>query len=183
MQTKLIRKFGEKLALGGEAYYLFPTQEALASASLGRLKECGLSGRKAEYINGISLLVSTGQLDLDAFESYDDINEIRDELTAIRGIGDWTAEMTMIRGLHKMDSIPADDIGLQAKLAHFYRKDGRATSEDLRRVAQNWGEYRGLGGYYMIMAHHVGLEPEPSWPGVWEELYGAGASRRAGRKR
>jgi len=183
MQMKLIRKFGEKLELAGESCYLFPTPAALAAASLGRLKECGLSGRKAEYIKGISLLVSTGQLDLDAFESYDDINEIREELTAIRGIGDWTAEMTMIRGLHKMDSIPADDIGLQAKLAHFYRKGGRATSEDLRRVAQNWGEYRGLGGYYMIMAHHVGLEPEPSWPGVWEELYRAGASRRAGRKR
>lgn len=183
MQMKLIRKFGEKLVVGPEKYYLFPTPEALASESLRGLKECGLSGRKAEYIKGISMLVSTGQLDLDRFESYDDIDEIREELKAIRGIGDWTAEMTMIRGLHKMDSIPADDIGLQAKLAHFYRKGGRATSEDLRRVAQNWGEYRGLGGYYMIMAHHVGLEPEPSWPGVWEELYRASGSRKAGRKR
>jgi len=89
----------------------------------------------------------------------------------------------MIRGLHKMDSIPADDIGLQAKLAHFYRKDGRATSDDLRRVAQNWGTYRGLGGYYMMMAHHVGLEPQPSWPGVWEELYRPAGPRggKAGR--
>jgi DNA-3-methyladenine glycosylase II len=177
MQVKLIRKFGEKLLVAGETYYLFPTPDALASASLRGLQECGLSGRKTEYIKGISMLVSTGQLDLDKFESYDDIDEIREELKTIRGIGDWTAEMTMIRGLHKMDSIPADDIGLQAKLAHFYRKEGRATSEDLLQVARKWGQYRGLGGFYMIVAHHVGLEPEPSWPGVWEELYTAGASR------
>jgi hypothetical protein len=112
-------------------------------------------------------MVASGELDLEKYESYDDIDEIREELKAIRGIGDWTAEMTMIRGLHKMDSIPADDVGLQAKLTHFYGKEGRATSDDLRRTAEKWGSYRGLGGYYMIMAHHVGIEPLSSWPEFW----------------
>jgi DNA-3-methyladenine glycosylase II len=167
MQNKLIRRFGEKLDFDGEILYFFPTPESLASPSIAALKSCGLSGRKSEYIREISHLVVMGSLDLDKFEGYSDIGEIRDELKAIRGIGDWTAEMTMIRGLHKMDSFPADDIGLQAKMSHYYGKEGRASSGDLRRAAQNWGLYRGLGGYYLIMAHHVGIEPRVSWPEFW----------------
>lgn len=167
MQNRLIRKFGDSVTLNGEKSYLFPTPERLASASIAGLKGCGLSSRKAEYIKSIAKMVSTGELDLDAFEGYEDIDEIRSELTSIRGIGDWTAEMTMIRGLHKMDSFPADDVGLQAKMTHYYGKPERATSEDLRRIAEKWGSYRGLGGYYMIMAHHVGLEPAGSWPEFW----------------
>jgi len=182
MQRKLIRKFGDKIVLDGETFYLFPTPEKLAGATIPALKSCGLSTRKAEYIKEISHLVATGQLDLDKYESYEDIGVIRDELTAIRGIGNWTAEMTMIRGLHKMDSFPADDIGLQARMTHYYGKGGRATSEDLRRLAENWGTYRGLGGYYMIMAHHVGIEPVTSWPKFWSQEAGwAGSHKTKGR--
>lgn len=178
MQSRLIRKFGERLNFDHHYWYLFPTPGKLTKASISALQECGLSRRKAEYIKDIARQVSSGGLDLDKFESYKDIDLIREELKQVRGIGDWTAEMTMIRGLHKMDSIPADDIGLQAKLAYFYGKEGKASSEDLRSVAENWGRYRGLGGYYMIMAHHIGLEPEISWPQVWERM-GAHAKARS----
>lgn len=162
MTSRLIRKFGERHLFDHHYWYLFPTPEKLAKASIATLQQCGLSRRKAEYIRDISRQVASGELDLEKFESYEDIARIREELKQVRGIGDWTAEMTMIRGLHKMDSIPADDVGLQAKLAYFYGKDGRASGADLREVAEHWGKYRGLGGYYMIMAHHVGLEPEVS---------------------
>lgn len=166
MQTRLIGKYGEKLEVGRETFYLFPTPERLAAATVKGLMSCGLSTRKAEYIRDSAVLVASGELDLDSFERRD-VDSIREELTKYRGIGAWTAEMTMIRGLHKMDSIPADDIGLQAKIAHYYGKEGRATSDDLRKVAENWGRYRGLGGYYLIMAHHVGVEPAVSWPEFW----------------
>lgn len=158
MQNRLIMAFGDRLELDGETYYAFPTPEKLASVSVDKIKSCGLSGKKAEYIKDISIMVAAGTLDLDKLEGYDDIDEIREELKAIRGIGAWTAEMTMIRGLHKMDSIPADDIGLQAKISHFYGKTGRVSSDELKEIARQWGKWRGLGGYYLIMAHHQGFE-------------------------
>jgi DNA-3-methyladenine glycosylase II len=183
MENKLIRKYGEKVKAAGETMYLYPTPERLAAASIADLRTCGLSGRKAEYIKSIARMLASGELDLDKFDGYDDIDEIREELKAIRGIGDWTAEMTMIRGLHKMDSIPADDVGLQAKMTHYYGKDGRATREDLNRVAQHWGKYRGLGGFYMIVAHHVGVEPTVSWPEFWGKGGRKTASKAAQGKR
>ena len=125
--------------------------------------------------------MASGHLDLEKYEAYDDINEIREELRAIRGIGAWTAEMTMIRGLHKMDSIPADDIGLQAKIAHFYGRgrSGKVTSGELRKVAESWGKWRGLGGYYLIVGHRLGLEPRG--PGAGTVGTPGTTSRRSAR--
>ncbi len=161
MQGRLIRAFGDRLELDGRKFHAFPTPEKLASVRLDRIRACGLSGKKSEYVKDISVLVAGGRLDLERYETYDDIDEIREELKAIRGIGAWTAEMTMIRGLHKMDSIPADDVGLQAKISHFYGRGAgaKASSDDVRRVAESWGKWRGLGGYYLIVAHRLGLEP------------------------
>jgi DNA-3-methyladenine glycosylase II len=160
MQLKMIKALGDRLVLDGRTYYAFPTPERLAATKIEELRACSLSGRKSEYIKDVSILVSSGRLDLDKFEEYESIDAIRDELSRIRGIGGWTAEMVMIRGLHKMDSIPADDIGLQAKISHFYGKSGRVSSEELRKIAESWGEWRGLGGYYLIVAHHVGVDPK-----------------------
>jgi DNA-3-methyladenine glycosylase II len=151
MQSRMIKEFGDPLTIEGTTYYMFPTPEKLSAARIEELKSCGLSTRKAEYIKDVAMLVASGSLDLDKFEGYDDIEAIREELSSIRGIGRWTAEMTMIRGLHKMDSIPADDIGLQAKISYFYGREHRVSSDELREIAERWGKYRGLGGYYLIM--------------------------------
>ena len=158
MQRKLIRAFGENLILDGETYYAFPTPEKLAGASLSGLRACGLSGRKSEYIKDISTLVAGDKLDLEKFKEYESNGEIIDELCRVRGIGVWTAEMTMIRGLQKMDALPADDLGLQVNISHFYRKGGRLKSDELRKIAENWGKWRGLAGFYLLVAYRIGLE-------------------------
>jgi len=158
MQRKLIRAFGEKLRLDGRSYFAFPAPEKLASASLRSLRECGLSGRKSEYIKDISALVTAGTLDLEKFKAYKSGEDIIDELCKIRGIGVWTSEMTMIRGLQRMDAIPADDLGLQVNISHFYRKGERLTGEQLREIAEKWGKWRGLAGYYLLVACRMGLD-------------------------
>lgn len=158
MQRKLIHRFGDRLELD-RTHRLFPSPQELASASVGEIRACGLSWRKSEYVREISVMVASGELDLERYEEYEDIDRIRDELSGIRGVGPWTAEMTMIRGLRKMDSIPADDVGLQSKIALYYGYPGKVSSARLRRVAESWGRHRGLGGYYLIVAHHLEIPP------------------------
>jgi len=82
-----------------------------------------LSGRKAEYIRDVSRLVMEG-LDLEGLRSYDERSVI-EEMSKIRGVGIWTAEMTMIRGMQKFDAIPADDLGLRRVISHYYYEDRR----------------------------------------------------------
>ena len=76
-------------------------------------RACGLTRRKGEYIRGISQQILSGVVDPEYFRTYPDTEIIIGELMNIRGIGRWTAELTILRGLHRSDVFPADDIGVR----------------------------------------------------------------------
>ncbi len=157
LERNIIKAFGDTLRTNGETYYAYPTPEKLASASLEKLRQCGLSYRKAEYILNVSKLIVDKKLDLEKFKDYNDIRDIIDELCEIRGVGVWTAELTMIRGMQKLEAIPADDLGLRRLISHHYFNGKRISGEEARRIAENWGKWKGLASYYLIMAGITGL--------------------------
>ncbi len=155
LQRNLIKTFGDILKIDDKVYYAFPTSEKMASATIEQIRECGLSYKKAEYIRDISKMITDGILDLEKFKGYDDIDEIIDELRKIRGIGVWTAELTMLRGMQKFDAIPADDLGLRRVISHYYCNDRKISGEQVRRIAQNWGKWKGLAAFYLIIAERL----------------------------
>ena len=77
---------------------------------------------------------------------------ILDNLCSLRGVGVWTAEFTALRGLNRLDVFPADDLGLRRLVAHYYCSEGTITSAQARRIAEQWGEWKGLAGYYLVVA-------------------------------
>jgi DNA-3-methyladenine glycosylase II len=152
LETNLIKAFGDSLSLNQEVYCAYPTPKKLASANIKKLRGCGLSTRKAEYIIEISKMIARGNLDLESYKDYDDAQEIIEELDKIRGIGVWTAELTIMRAMNKNDVIPADDLGLRRVIAHFYCNDKRITGEEARRIAEEWGKWKGLACFYLMVA-------------------------------
>ncbi len=158
LQNRLTKAFGDIIQIDQTIYYAFPTAEALASATIVQLRSCGLSTRKAEYIRDIAALVANGQLDLEVLKTQDDISEIVDELCKLRGVGVWTSELTLIRGVHKFEVIPADDLGLRKIISHYYCNDALISSERARAIAKKWGTWRGLASFYLIMAGRLGIE-------------------------
>ena len=159
MELKLIRAFGDTLEVDGQTYYAFPTPDRISSATIPQLQRCGLSARKAEYIKSIARQVAHGALDLEKFKSYDDMNAIIAELDEVRGIGVWTAELTMIRGMGKLDAIPADDLGLKRCIAYYYREGKVITGAEARQIAARWEPFRGLAAFYLIVAYGLDVEP------------------------
>lgn len=157
MQRKLIETFGDSLVLGEKSYRIFPAPERLAAASVEQLRGCGLSGRKAEYVRDVSKLVAEGALDLDVLAGRRE-DEIIDALSKIRGIGVWTAEMTLIRGMQKFDAIPADDLGLRKVISHYYYEGRVITGAEARSTAAQWKGWQGLASFYLILAEWKGLE-------------------------
>jgi DNA-3-methyladenine glycosylase II len=155
METRIVKTFGEQLTLKGEVFYAFPTPQQLGSASIEQLKKCGLSSRKAEYIQEISKLVMRGKLDLEELKRCDDGTRIVGELDKIRGIGVWTAEMTMLRGMHKLEALPADDLGLRRIISHYYCGDAKISGDEVRRISAKWGKWKGLAAFYLIMAEMI----------------------------
>lgn len=156
VQRRLTETFGDALVLDGKTYYAFPSSERFAEASLQELRSCGLSQRKAEYVRDVSQLVVDG-LDLEGMRIYKD-DKIIEELTKIRGIGVWTAELTMVRGMQKFDSIPADDLGIRKAIAHYYYDDRKISGLEARRTAEQWRGWRGLAAFYLIMAERLGID-------------------------
>jgi len=152
MEERLIKAFGEVLGLDKKFYYAFPTPQKLASASVRELRNCGLSQRKIEYIKDISKMITDGNLKLEELKDYKDANDIVKELDKIRGIGIWTAELTMVRGMQRLEVFPADDLGLKRVISHYYCNDQKISGEEARKIAEKWGKWKGLAGFYLIMA-------------------------------
>ncbi len=158
MERKIVRKFGETLSVNGKAFYVYPTAEALAKAATAELRGCGLSQRKAEYINEISSRIVDGSLDLEKFKEYTDADQVVREMDAVRGIGVWTAELTVLRSMRKWDAFPADDVGLRRIISHYYRRGERISNVDARKIAEPWSPWKGLAAYYLVVAEILGVE-------------------------
>jgi DNA-3-methyladenine glycosylase II len=113
-----------------------------------KLQACGLSRRKAEYILDLAQHFENGALHVDAWTSMDDEAVIA-ELTQIRGIGRWTAEMFLIFNLSRPDVLPLDDLGLIQAISVNYFSGEPVTRSEAREVAANWEPWRTVATWYM----------------------------------
>lgn len=120
------------------------------------LRACGLSARKVEYLGDLARHFSTGQIHLDRWEAMGDA-EIIAELTAVRGIGVWTAEMFLIFNQLRPDVFPLDDIGLQKAVALHYCKGERPVRSKLAKLGERWRPWRSVATWYLWRS----LDPVP----------------------
>jgi DNA-3-methyladenine glycosylase II len=152
LEHRVIKKFGEALNLERALYFAYPTPQRLASVSIEEFRQCGLSFRKSEYIKGASKLITEGKLNLEKLKNYESSEQIIKELDKVRGVGVWTAEFTMLRGMRRLEALPADDLGLRRVISRYYR-DGKAiSSAEARSIAESWGAWKGLAAYYLVVA-------------------------------
>jgi DNA-3-methyladenine glycosylase II len=157
MRRKLIKKFGDVLTIDLDKYYAFPMPERLSIATINEFRACGLSTRKAEYVKGVSKLLASGELKLEDLKSMDEETILR-ELCKIKGIGRWTAELTMVRGMHKHNVLPADDLGLRRCVAEYYTGGMPVSGDEARAVAEKWKPWRGYASFYLIAAERLGIK-------------------------
>ena len=128
------------------------TPENVASCS--RLRECGLSGRKAEYLLDLALHFEKGKLDgLDEKED----EEIVKTLTQIRGIGRWTAEMFLIFQALRPDVLPLDDLGLQRAIGLHYNEGNPVGRKEMLKIGEGWKPWRSVATWYLWRS----LDPVP----------------------
>jgi DNA-3-methyladenine glycosylase II len=159
IENRLIRAAGRPLTLDGDTYYCYPTPPILATAPDSTFRSCGLSLRKGEYIREISQQIISGSLDLDQLRNNPDTESIISRMMKIRGIGRWTAELTILRGLHRMDSFPADDVGVRRFISQAYFKGNKVSADEARTFAKRWSVWKGFAAYYLVVADLLGVFP------------------------
>lgn len=158
LRNKLIKKFGHTLHLEEGLYYAYPSPQQLASVNIAGFRECGLSMRKGEYIKGVSALIAEKKLNLEKLKIYENSEHIATELDKIRGVGVWTAEFTMLRGMQRLEVIPADDLGLRRVVSRYYCQGRATSSSEVRHIAKNWSKWKGLAAYYLVVADMKNIE-------------------------
>jgi DNA-3-methyladenine glycosylase II len=124
------------------------TPERLAGVSQEGLRAAGLSRQKAAYLTDLALHFREGRLAPQRWPRLDDAAVIA-ELTQVKGVGRWTAEMFLIFHLLRPDVLPLGDLGLQRAISLHYNR-GRALSEQrLLRIAQAWAPWRSVATWYL----------------------------------
>ena len=129
IRERLIARFGTPF----EELWIFPAPDTLAETPLGGLMDCGLSRRKAEYVKGFAQRVAEGAFDLDALTQKSDA-EARACLMSQRGLGAWSAQYILVRGLGRPDCLPSDDVGLRRAVGEYFARGRQLSPERLERA-------------------------------------------------
>ncbi len=120
----------------------------ILALSVEELRGAGLSGRKVEYIRDLADHFDSGRLHENQWKEMAD-EEVIKELSSIRGIGRWTAEMFLIFNMIRPDILPLDDIGLIKAISLNYFSGEPVSRHEAREVAANWAPWRTVATWYM----------------------------------
>ncbi len=146
--NKIVTKFGEHTKTEEKIYYDFPTPKRLAEAGLKEIRQCGVSWKKAEYIKTIAEKTVNSEFNPEALRSLSN-EQVAETLTKFRGVGTWTAEMVLSAGLKRNAAIPAGDLGVRRTFSRFYSDDKLLSEPEVRKIAENWGEFTKDIVYYI----------------------------------
>lgn len=128
----------------------FPHPATILATPDERLREVGLSFQKISYIRDLATRVGAGELPLDRLAALPDDEVVR-ELTAVKGIGIWTAQMFLIFSLGRFDVFPVGDLGIRKAIRDcfgFAEIPSAATMEELA-VTRRWAPWRSIASWYL----------------------------------
>jgi len=132
------------------------TPDIIANTNAETLRACGLSERKVIYLHGVANHFLDNKKRIACWPAMPD-EDIIAELTEIKGIGRWTAEMFLIFGLGRPDVFPLDDLGLLKGIYHHYGLGEKMPIKQIIAIGESWRPWRSLGTWYMWRA----LDPLP----------------------
>lgn len=123
------------------------TPEALAGLAVEELQSCGISMRKASYIHAMSQHIAEGNVNLDTFHSMSD-NEICTELTKLKGIGIWTAEMLLTFSLQRPNIVSFGDLAIHRGMRMLYQHR-KITLELFTKYKKRYSPYGTVASLYL----------------------------------
>jgi DNA-3-methyladenine glycosylase II len=144
IRNRLVEAYGE----AHEHAYAFPPPETVASVEPEELLALGFSRRKAEYVVGLARAMP----DAAELAALPD-DEVKARLTALRGLGEWTADWFLARHLARPRAWPAGDLAVRKAVSGFYggSSDGRVlTTEEVREIGARFDPFQNLTCHYLL---------------------------------
>jgi DNA-3-methyladenine glycosylase II len=125
-----------------------PTPQQLLDADPEAIRAVGFSNAKVRYVRSLAEHVLSGELGLDHLHELGD-EEVMRELTAVKGLGEWTAHMFLIFHLGRPDVLPVGDLGIRRAVERAYGLEELPSREELDRLGERWAPYRTLASLYL----------------------------------
>ncbi len=148
--NRLAAACGTAFGEGNEAYHAFPRPMDLVGMSPAALRQFGFSRQKGRAMIELAQSIVEGHLDLEELADLPD-DEAVSRLCQLRGVGRWTAEYVLLRGLGRPHIFPGDDVGARNNLQRWLRLRKTLDYEGVRRVLADWGDYAGLIYFHLLL--------------------------------
>ena len=128
----------------------FPSPEQILDTDIETLRGVGISRPKARYIQDLAMKILDGSVKFDHFDQQSN-EEIITELTAVKGIGEWTAHMFLMFCMGRLDVLPIGDLGIRNGVTALYGFATTATPQDITEIANThqWKPYESVASWYV----------------------------------
>jgi DNA-3-methyladenine glycosylase II len=148
--NRLTVAYGTPMGDRDEAVHAFPRPVDLAGLASAKLREIGLSLQKARAIIELAQSIVEGHVELESFSALSD-DEAVNRLRELRGLGRWSAEYVLLRGLGRTHVFPGDDVGARKNLQRWLQLGKPLDYEEVRRVVSQWDHYAGLVYFHLLL--------------------------------
>jgi DNA-3-methyladenine glycosylase II len=148
--NRLAVRYGAALPGGEQAAHAFPRPEDLARLRPQELRQLGLSRQKGLALIELARSITEGRFDPDALAELPDDEAIA-RLRALRGVGRWTAEYVLLRGLGRAHVFPGDDSGARNNLRRWLHLEEPLDYEGTRRILARWQRFGGLVYFHLLL--------------------------------
>lgn len=146
IRARFVERFGTRHVVAWE----FPSRERVARLQVDEITAIGFSRRKAEYVIGLA----RSDLDFESLATLAD-DEIITALTALPGLGRWTADWFLARHLARPGAWPAGDLGVRKAVARFYA-DGRPLSiQEVRSMGERFAPFQNLSANFLLAGARI----------------------------
>ena len=175
LTNRLAEACGSFVQTADGPVYAFPGPADVLKMGVDDLRVLGFSRQKGTYLLELARAVSTSRRDEaapgrvqtlaePALEGLDELEsrQALERLLTLRGIGRWSAEYVLLRGLGRLSLFPGDDVGARKKLADWLDLPGKLTYENVGSVTSRWGRFAGFVYFHLLLKdlkEHGHLEP------------------------
>ncbi|MCS5712266.1 DNA-3-methyladenine glycosylase 2 [Candidatus Berkiella aquae] len=149
--NRLAIHYGRKVRYEQKTYYAFPTATRIAKCAPKALQALGFSLRKANTLIQIAKTLQNKDDELQVQMSLMTNDEIAEYLKKIKGIGRWSAEYILLRGLGRINIFPGDDIGAQKNLKRYFNLTKELDYDVVMKVLQPWSPYAGFVYFHLLL--------------------------------
>lgn len=136
-----------------------PTAEQILALTDEQFRGAGISRQKMGYLRDLALHVAEGKLDLAALPALDD-DAVIQRITAVKGLGEWSAHMFLMFHLGRPDVLPVGDLGVRNGMRLTYELETTPTPKEALVIGEPWAPYRSVGSWYMWRVLEPLVTPE-----------------------